>query len=87
MTVDQALDILQAAVDRCRVDDIDSLPVVHEALNCLEDQTLAKRPIGNFRSALQDPHKTPIEREALWQALYAALNAIRLSIRQHQGPS
>ena len=57
MTVDTALNILQTALDRCRVDDIRT-PGIYGALTFLEGHSAVKRPFDNFRSALNSPRSS-----------------------------
>jgi hypothetical protein len=71
MTVDKALNILQSAVDRCRVHDVRT-PGVYDALTFLEGCSAVKRPFDQFRSAQQSRYMTRQDKEALWQALNAS---------------
>lgn len=79
MTVDDAFNILQSALDRCRFGDTRTRDV-DEALIFLEERSALKWPFDNFRSALNSPRSSYVDREALWQALNAALNGIRLNV-------
>jgi hypothetical protein len=79
MTVDSALNILQPALDRCRVEDIRT-PGIYSALTFLEGCTAVKWPFDNFRSALESGHTTTLEREALWQILHASFNGMHRSV-------
>jgi len=76
MTVDGAVNILQSALDRCRVDDIRT-PGIYAALTFLEGFSAVKWPFDNFRSALVFPRSSNQEKEAVWQVLNASLNGIR----------
>jgi hypothetical protein len=57
MTVDSALEILQSALDRCRVDDIRT-PGIYGALTFLESCSAVKWPCDNFRTALVSPRSS-----------------------------
>jgi len=81
MTVDKALNILQSAVDRCRVHDVRT-PGIYDALTFLEGCSAVKRPFDQFRSALQSPYTTRQDKDALWQALSASLNEIRRCVAE-----
>jgi hypothetical protein len=50
--VDKALNILQSALDHCRVDDIRT-PGVYGALTFLESCSEVKWPFDNFPSAME----------------------------------
>jgi hypothetical protein len=76
MTVDKALDILQFALDRCRVENVRT-PGIYDALTFLESLSAVKWPFDNFRTALVSPRSSNQEKEALWQALNTALDGIR----------
>jgi hypothetical protein len=79
MTVDKALNILQSALDRCRVDDIRT-PGVYGALTFLESCSEVKWPFDDFRAAMESRRSTNQDKEARWQALNASLNGIRRSV-------
>ena len=64
MIVDDALDILQPALDRCRDNDIRTAGIFG-TLNFLEGCTAVKCPFDNFRSALNSPRSSNQEKEAL----------------------
>ena len=68
MTVQSALNILQSAVDHCRVDDIRT-PGIYGALTFLEGHSAVKEPFDNFRSAMQFPGMTNRHKEALLSIL------------------
>jgi len=76
MTIDKSLHILQSALDRCRVEDVRT-PGIYEALTFLEGSCKEQEPFTQFRAALQLQRTTHQDKEARWQALNAALNAIR----------
>ena len=79
MTVDNALNILQRALDHCRVDDIDT-PGIYGALSFLEEHSAMRRPFDNFRSALEFRRITNRDKEALWYSLNAAMSGIRYCV-------
>jgi hypothetical protein len=54
MTIDKALNILQSALDRCRVEDVRT-PGIYDALTFLETPSAVKWPFDNFRTALASP--------------------------------
>lgn len=76
MTIDKALNILQSALDRCRVEDVRT-PGIYDALTFLEAFCKEQEPFTQFRAALQSQRTTHQDKEARWQALNAALNGIR----------
>jgi hypothetical protein len=83
MTVNQALDILQSAVDRCRRDEILTIEV-YGALASLESYSGNARPTAKFRSALERPRRTARQKEARWQELNAALYRIRREVQDRK---
>ncbi len=83
MTVNQALDILQSAVDRCRHDEILTIEV-YGALTLLESCSGSARPTSKFRLALDLPRRTARQKEARWQELNAALYRIRREVQDRK---
>jgi len=57
MTVDSALNILESALNRCRVDDIRT-PGIYGVLTFLEGYSAAKEPFDSFRSAMESRRAT-----------------------------
>jgi hypothetical protein len=75
----QALTILQNALDRCRDEDMRT-PEVFEALDFLAARRSGAWQFKQFRDALDGDGMTGVEKEGRWQVLNASLNGIKLLI-------
>lgn len=75
MDTRNALTILQSAVDRCRVDDVDT-PETNAALDYLEAQAAIRWPFTRFREALKSKPVADWEIEGRGQILNASMNGI-----------
>ena len=98
MDTQTALNQLQSAVDRCRVDDIDT-PEINAALDFLEARASVKWPFNQFRAALKSKPIEDWEIEGRCQVLNAAMGyhsftatksprrcwLIRISVRDARG--
>ena len=82
MTIENALNILQAAVDRCRAEDIRS-PEVESALTIIERRSAMMWLVQQFRFALNSGTRQHWK-ESLWQILTTSLNGIRLNLSASQ---
>lgn len=80
MDTQTALKILQSAVDRRRVEGINT-PEFNAALDLLEARASVKWPFDQFRNALKSKPIEEREIEGRCQVLNAAMNGIRRAVR------
>ena len=80
MDTQPALKILQSAVDRCRINDVNT-PQTHAPLNILEARASIKWPFQQFREVLKDKTGADWEIEGRGQMLNASMNGIRRAVR------
>jgi hypothetical protein len=79
LDVNDALNILQSAVDRCGIVDIRT-PDTYAALTFLERRSAVRLPFNRFRSALEYDNWTTLDKRALWEVLTVSLDGIRKSV-------
>ena len=80
--IDRALAALEAAVSRCREEDVRCSLEVSAALSFLALHAGEQWPFEQFHNALADPGMDGPKPEARWQVLNASLNGIRRVIRR-----
>jgi hypothetical protein len=76
MDTHSALKVLQAAVDHCRFDDIET-PKITAGVDFLEARATIKWAFGQFREALKEKPGADLEFEGRCQMLSASLNGIQ----------
>jgi hypothetical protein len=77
--IDEALAVLEDALDRCRQEDMRT-PEVFAALDFLAEHAKEKRPFDQFRDALNSDGTEGWQIEGRWQVLNASLNGIKLAL-------
>jgi hypothetical protein len=80
--IERALARLEAALRRCREEDVRYGLEISAALSFLALHADEQSPFDQFREALADPGMDGTKPEARWQALNASLNGIKQVIRR-----
>ena len=79
MDTGSALEALQAAVDRCSSEDVDTAEI-GAAMDFLQERTKVAWPFEQFRAALKTKPGEDWEIEGRRQILSASLNGIRRAV-------